>query len=227
MTRMLTTLTVLMLTGLSTMVLIGMATVGRDADPRPRAAEAPEKTDLGPVHVRVMDARGASVPGIAIEVHAWDQSRRTVSTDAEGRAVIPREAIGDGAILLVRRDRESLAWAALGDWSPNATVGTGDDPVIMKLLPLTHRVEGSVVDDQGKPIAGAEIQVGSFPYPIDGTIHFAIQEPNQLLVPATTDDKGRFVLMLPEGVGAGIGVYHPRYIGPAPDAMRIRRPSIR
>ena len=46
----------------------------------------------------------------------------------------------------------------------------------MKLLPLTHRVEGSVVDQAGKPIAGVEISVTSLPYPIEGPLHFDDRE---------------------------------------------------
>ena len=96
MTRMLAALTVLVLTGLTATALVGMAIVGRDDDPKPPVAEAPRKTDAGPIHVRVVDARGNGASGIAIEVRAWDHPQRTFPTDAEGRGIIPRDAIGDG-----------------------------------------------------------------------------------------------------------------------------------
>ena len=88
----------------------------------------------------------------------------------------------------------------------------------MKLLPLTHRVEGTVVDQAGKPIAGVEVNVTSLPYPIDGTLHFMIDKTDRLLAPAITDNTGRFVLLLPEGVNAGLRASHPRYFGPGTSA---------
>ena len=60
----------------------------------------------------------------------------------------------------VRQDAtiNPLAWAtASGNPNLNRPAGTQANPIVMKLLPLTHRVEGSVVDREGKPIAGVEI----------------------------------------------------------------------
>ena len=88
----------------------------------------------------------------------------------------------------------------------------------MKLLPLTHRVEGTVVDQAGKPIAGVEVNISSLPYPIDGAVHVHIYETDRLLAPVITDDRGRFVLPLPEGVNAGLRASHTRYFGPGASA---------
>ena len=212
-TRSLTTLAVLVLTCLSATALIGMAAVGRNEDPKPQVVEDPRKTDAGPIHVRVVDVQGEGASGIAIEIRAWEYPPRIIQTNTEGRVAIPRDMIGDGAVLLAWRDRESLAWADLSDAFPNTPAGTITDPVTMKLLPLTHRVEGSVADEQGKPIAEVKIGVSSLPYPIQGPIHVMVGTPELPLASASTDDAGRFALMLPEGVGAGLGVSHPRYIG--------------
>ncbi len=214
MTRILMNSTVLALTGLAATALIAMAIVGRGDDPNPRAAAVPQKIDPAPIHVRVVDARGDGAPGIAIEIRPWDQPRRIVLADDQGRAVIPRDAIGDGATLIAKLRRESLAWAAPGYGNPNTPAATRADPIIMRLLPLTHRVEGTVVDERGKPIAGVKIQLRSLPYPSDGTVHFGSGELNQWVPPAVTDDAGRFVKILPEGVAAGLSASHPRYIGP-------------
>ena len=128
--------------------------------------------------------------------------------------MIPRDAIGDRSVLVSRRDGESVAWALLADGRPDRPAGTEEDPIIMKLLPMTHRVEGSVVDLAGRPIAGVEVNVSSLPYPIVGTLHRMIERTDRLLAPAITDNTGRFALLLPEGVGAGLRVSHPRYFGP-------------
>ena len=74
------------------------------------------------------------------------------------------------------------------------------------------------MDQAGKPIAGVEVNVRSLPYPIDGPRHFQIEKTDRLLPPSITDNAGRFVLMLPEGVGAGLQTSHPRYFGPGTSA---------
>jgi RNA polymerase sigma factor (sigma-70 family) len=220
MIRLLTGLTAFMLTGLIAATTIGLAIVGRnDAHSEPQqSVEATQRAGVGPIHVRVVDNEGAIAPGVAVDVHTWSQPRHSFPTDAQGRGAIPRDVLGDRTVLVARRAGESLAWAALGDGQSGRPAGTEKDPILMKLLPLTHRVEGSVVDQAGKPIAGVEVDVTSFPYPIDGMLHFHIEKTDRLLAPAITDNTGRFVLMLPEGVGAGLRASHPLYFGPGTSA---------
>ncbi len=217
MIRFLTGLTALMLTGLIAATTIGLAIAGRnDERPEPQVGAAMKKAEAGPIQVRVVDDEGEAAAGLAVEVHPWDQPRRSFPTDARGRALIPRDAIGDGAVLVARGGRggRALAWASVDHNVLDQPAGTEDDPFLMKLLPLTHRVEGSVLDPQSRPIAGATIHVTSFPYPIEGKLHFLIHRTNGLIAPAVTDEAGRFVLTLPEGVGAGVEAVHPRYNGP-------------
>ncbi len=45
-----------------------------------------------------------------------------------------------------------------------------------------------------------------------------IEKTDRLLAPAITDNNGRFVLLLPEGVGAGLQASHPQYFGPGTSA---------
>ncbi len=49
------------------------------------------------------------------------------------------------------------------------------------------------------------------------------EKTDRLLAPAVTDDAGRFVLLLPEGVGAGLRASHPRYFGPGTGAKADSR----
>jgi DNA-directed RNA polymerase specialized sigma24 family protein/protocatechuate 3,4-dioxygenase beta subunit len=224
MLRVLTGLTAWILTGLIAATTIGLAIAGRNDDrPNPRVAEATKKVEAGPLYVRVVDGEGEDAAGVLVEVHAWHQPRRTFSTDAQGRSQIPREAIGDVVTIIARRDGESLAWANLSIWEPNRSATTKDDPLLLKLVPLTHRVEGSVVDRRGKPIAGVAIDVSSLPYPIDGLIHFMIPKSDRLLAPTITDNAGRFVMMLPEGVSPGLWASHPQYFGPGTSAKADSR----
>ena len=212
--RALTGLTAVMLAGLIAATTIGLALAGRnDSHSEPQqAVEAIQKADVGPIHVHVVDDKGDIAPGAGRCSHR-SQPVHSFPTDARGRGVIPRDAIGDRSVLVSRRDGESLAWATLGAGQRGGPAGTKEDPILMKLLPLKHRVEGTVVDQAGKPIAGVEVNVMSFPYPIDGTLHFMIEKTDRLLAPAITDDTGRFVLLLPEGVNVGLRASHPRYFG--------------
>jgi RNA polymerase sigma factor (sigma-70 family) len=220
MIRALTGLSAVMLTGLIAAATIGLALANRNDDHKEleQSVEATPKVEVGPIHVRVVNDEGALAPGAPVDVHTWSQPVRSFPTDAQGRGTIPREAIGDYAVLVARRAGESLAWAALGEGQLNRPAGTEKDPILMKLLPLTHRVEGTVVDQAGQPISGVEVNVTSFPYPIDGTLHFMIGKTDRLLAPAVTDNSGRFVLRLPKGVGAGLRASHPRYFGPRTSA---------
>ena len=166
MIRAFTGLAALMLTGLIAATTIGLALAARTDDPpKLQATETAKKADLGPIHVRVLNNEGEGAQGVAVEIRARNLLPRSFPTDAQGRGVIPRDAIGDGAVLVARRDGETLAWANIRDSRTNPPAGTKDDPILMKLLPLTHRVEGSVVDQQGKPIAGVEIELTVFPIP--------------------------------------------------------------
>jgi RNA polymerase sigma factor (sigma-70 family) len=225
MIRVLTRLTALMLAGLVAATTIGLAMAGRDDQPVPREAVVAENRpeEDHRLHIAVRDAQGNGVPGITIELYRWRQPRRELIADGHGRAIIARDDVGDRALLAARRDGESVAWAAAGVMSPPAPAGTEVDPLTLKLLALNHRVEGSVVDLKGRPIAGARIEVTSLPYPIEGRLHMPIDKSERLIAPALTDDVGRFVLMLPEGVGAGLKAFHPRYFGPGTGAQADTR----
>jgi len=222
MTRVLTVLTTLVMAGLVVAAAIGLAIAGRGDDPKQpiainvieKAADAIKKVDAGPFHVRVVDGEGKGVPALPVEVRRWDQPPRSFPTDAEGKLTIPREIIGDGVHLVTRRDRESLAWGIVGGPNPNRPAGTQDDPIVMKLLPSSHRVEGSVVDLEGKPIRGVEMVAISLGHPTNGSIYLGVKKQDTLLAPSVTDATGRFAMMLPQETSADLRAFHPRYIGP-------------
>ena len=84
----------------------------------------------------------------------------------------------------------------------------------MKLLPLTHKVEGSVVDLQGKPIAGARIGVQSLFHPTNRAWNQDLSGKDPLLGFVESDQAGKFALTLPQDAQAHLRALHPRYIGP-------------
>jgi RNA polymerase sigma factor (sigma-70 family) len=222
MTRVLAVLTTMLLAGLMATALIGLAIAARRNGPQPQP-QAIQKADAGPMQVRVVDAQEKGVPRVVVEVRRWREAHRHFETDADGRATLPRDVIGEMAILVARRDRESLAWGNVGDAIPNRPAGTQDDPIVMKLLPLNHRVEGSVVDQAGKPIAGVEMVAASLGHPTNGSVFLGVRTHDTLLASSPTDQAGRFVMMLPEEAGAGLRATHPRYFGPWANASKESR----
>jgi RNA polymerase sigma factor (sigma-70 family) len=218
MTRALTVLTTLLMAGLVAAAGIGLVIAGQGDDAKPNPTAATKKKETGPIHVRVVDVQGKGVPEISVELVGPDlDPPRAFRTDADGRVAIARDAIGDHDLLVARRDRESLAWAQVLNSNSNRPAGTQVDPVVMKLLPLNHRVEGSVVDREGKPVGGVDISEDVLSHPTNGTailsLHLRGSRPGTLLPGAVTDQAGRFVLMLPQEANVSLKVSHPRYIG--------------
>jgi len=180
MTRALTVLSTLVMTGLVAAAGIGLALAGQRDDPKPNPIAATGKTDTGPIHVRVVDVQGKGVPAIPVElIGANFDPPRTFRTNAEGHVLIPRGDGSDATFLVARRDRESLAWAQVFDPNSNQPAGTRADPVVMKLLPLNHRVDGSAVDRDGKPLAGVNIEPEDLSHPINGTVNLTRRSRNQ------------------------------------------------
>jgi len=221
------TLTVFGTLSMAALVVVGVAMFTGGQQEKKNAVQAavrnpPPKANAGPVHVRVVDAQGSGVPEIAVDVTEFssDGLPRTFTTDSAGDIVVPREDIGVPVALIARRGDESLAWAQIDDGDSQGPTGTRADPIRMRFRPLTHRVEGSVVDEQEKPIAGAEVVAQTLSQAVGnppGNQAMFLFPPQQVpaLPRALTDQAGRFVLVWPEGANAGLGVHHARYIGPA------------
>ena len=166
--RSLTVLTTLVTTGLVAAAGIGLVLAGQRDDPKPGPLAATRKTDAGPIHVRVVDAQGKGVSEIPIEQIADPISTRHALSEPMPRVTRPSRAtiavIGilwspDAAMSLV-------AWALVVDPNSNQPAGTPADPIVMKLLPLTHRVEGSAVDHERQTDRGGRYRAAS-PEPPD------------------------------------------------------------
>ena len=215
MSRVALTSTVLAMAGFVVTAAIVLAAGGRGDDPVPRPPVAAKVPDAEPIHVRVVDLDGNGAAGIAVEVRSWNRRPRSFATDLDGRAAIPRDAIGEWSFLVARRGNAWLAWCppADVDTRPNRPAGTEGAPIVMSLLPVDRRVEGSVVDRAGGPIAGVEMRVDSLEQPTNGSLYLneTILEP--LLPSPTTDRAGRFAMILPRGASVGLRALHPRFIG--------------
>jgi RNA polymerase sigma factor (sigma-70 family) len=227
MNRALTTLMMLLVAGLMTTAAIGLSAGGRDDDPRHQPPAAAKKPDAGPVHVRVVDLEGKGAAGIAVEWRIRDQPVRSFTTDADGHVTISRDVFNEQGALAARRGREAFAWGTMGESAPNRPSGAVNDPIVMQLLPIDHRVEGSVVDGAGRPVAGVELRAAFLRHPINGVILFETILRG-LLAPAVTDQAGQFAISLPRETNLSLNVAHPRWIGwvSVPIDARVLPPAV-
>ena len=96
---------------------------------------------------------------------------------------------------------DSLAWARLSERDAGRPKGSRADPVIMKLVLLSHRVEGSVVDQPGKPVVGAEVVASGFSEPGRDGVYVPFLDQQVPIPRAVTDQAGQFIIHLPAGTG--------------------------
>ncbi len=160
--------------------------------------------------MRVVDAQGRDVPNVEIEVVDRDSTAevRRFRTGVDGRCRIPVDPRYNRIEFQVRPDDRTLGWASYS--KGNLWPATEEHPVTMMLLPLNHRVEGSVVDSRGKPIRDVRIRAHQIEH----------QKMNgyrtvPTIDPVVTDESGRFAITLPADTrGSLLDAYHPRYVGP-------------
>ncbi len=80
-----------------------------------------------------------------------DPPPRSFTTDKDGLVASSRETSPSRELVLTVKDRER-PWRGPRSAIRTRAIpeGTRADPLVMKLLPLTHRVEGTVVDLAGE-----------------------------------------------------------------------------
>ncbi len=162
----------------------------------------------------MVDVQGRGAPAVTVEQIGFEfDPPRLLRTDAEGNLQIPRETTNDHVMLFARRDDQSLAWTMVGNPTVTEVEGTKANPIVMKLLPLTHRVAGSVLDREGKPIPGAEIVVTSLSHPTNRSVFLGAPMLATHLPRSITDQAGRFALILPEATDVSLSARHSRYLG--------------
>lgn len=215
---------------ISVLLIVGVATTGaailtaqeprsaRPAAPAKAAAQEPKpdkpaapakKVEL--ISVRVVDVKDRDVPNVEVAVidQRFFSENRRYRTGADGRFRVPVNPNYFQIAFEAHPDDRTIGWARItnGNLWP---AGTDKDPVTLMLLPMNHRVEGSVVDTRGKPIRGVRIR----PYQIEHEKTNGFGSPLNL-PSAVTDDMGRFTLDLPADTRVSLlRADHPRYVGP-------------
>ena len=191
-----------MVAGLMVAGAVGLMIGQRDGTTKSRAADTNPKAKLHPFRstYHVVDIQGRPVPGA--KVHAVEFAShapiQNFTTDLQGHVEIPRVSADQNLQLLARGPDGSLAWAQVGYRQPDdQPAGTQADPLIMKLVPLGHRAQGSVVDQTGQPIAGAEIMAQGFQAPQGVWVSFLFRSGDLPLPRAVSDQAGRFTISMP------------------------------
>ncbi|MHB1560695.1 MAG: sigma-70 family RNA polymerase sigma factor [Isosphaeraceae bacterium] len=212
MRRIVTLAMTFLMTGVTATTALVLASAGRDGDPRPQGQQqqppAVAKAAPARLHVRVVEIDGKPAPGVVMTADLLDRPAQSYTTDTDGRAVIPADTIDEFGVLVARRGRDVLAWASIG-LQPDRHAGTEDAPIVMKLLPLDHRVEGSVVDRQGRPVEGAVMTADLLDHPTNG-LFSELNAMEPLIDSVPTDRQGRFAMRLPREVKVLLRAVHPR-----------------
>jgi RNA polymerase sigma factor (sigma-70 family) len=208
----------------ATIVVVGRSLPGDGLTAGPSAVRPPAAPGTVPVYhslpprtertleLVVLDGDNQmALPGATVRVRAnWGSPRHTqATTDEEGRCQV---ALPDGALSLVQVVVEHPGFAPIEvDWSP-------DQPV-----PASHTVAlergvaigGGVRDEQGRPIAGAQIRLWTaFVRRPDVREQFPLRDSG--FVAAVTDEQGRWRSeALPASAAArerfSLSTIHPDY----------------
>ena len=179
-----------------------------------KQAEAPKSKEI--LHVHVVDTSGQGVPNVEVEVRDRNRAEEVgrFRTGPGGWLTVAADELFNQIEFEARPDAQTLGWAIIrsGELSPT---GREDDPVNMVLLPLNHRVEGSIVDVRGKPIRGATVQVVQLDHDVNRfAMGYGTAPPEASLGSAVTDQAGKYAITLPQGTRALLSAHHPRYVGP-------------
>jgi beta-lactamase regulating signal transducer with metallopeptidase domain/protocatechuate 3,4-dioxygenase beta subunit/3-methyladenine DNA glycosylase Mpg len=172
---------------------------------------------MGLVTATVVDSANKPVPGVEVQVY---KNRLRVKppfrTDAKGQFRVPRAWRSSEAedYTLVVRDQDRLGWF---DFYQNLTTGGQELAFRIQLLSLDQTVQGTLVDEQGKPLAGVPVGVSYF---YDETNHYASAGrfgKEGLIRSTPTDQKGRFRIEVPAGTQGELQPRHRDWL-----ALRIR-----
>ncbi len=180
--------------------------------------ERPTKT----LNLRVVDTQDRGVPDVEVKVFEYDaipsddgRQYRTAAyrTVADGRVRINVDARYQRLDFEARDGERAMGWAnyaADRAWLKD----NSKYPIILTILPRNHRVEGTIVDTRGTPIAGVRVRAVQFHHDTNG---FATDYPSEGAEPrlawAVTDSGGHYRLMLPDDTTVSFRLYHPRYWG--------------
>lgn len=178
----------------------------------PCAGRAAQVAGSDPYYVRVVDAKNQNAAKITVEVRVPGLRLRSLTTDDNGRVTIPADLAVEGAVISAARGTGALGWSRISELGTGRPGSSRARPALLTVVPLNHRVEGSVVDRQNKPIAGARVGVRRLVHARNTNLMQDIHDKDPLLGLAVTDDAGKFAIVLPENTSASLTAGHTRYL---------------
>jgi beta-lactamase regulating signal transducer with metallopeptidase domain/protocatechuate 3,4-dioxygenase beta subunit len=165
----------------------------------------------------VIDSANQPVSGLEVQVYK-DKIRlkRPFRTDPNGQFHVPAAWRSSEAehYTLVVRDRGRLGWF---DFGANLTTSGQELAFRIKLLPLDRRLQGTLLDDQGNPLAGVPVLVTDLS---EDTNHYAFATRfanDSLFAVTSTDQQGQFHVTVPSGTQGCLRPGHADWM-----ALRIR-----
>lgn len=182
-------------------------TIGADS-----AALAFQADDGRQYFIRVVDGKTQNAPNVAVMARAPDGTLRNYKTDDNGRVTLRGDVAAEGT-WLTAEGKDAVGWSRVDDTTNGRPGSMRGRPAIMTLVPLSHHVEGTVTDAQGKPIAGATVGAHRLIHPKNGTLTQDIQDHAPLLGLVTTDAAGKFAMKLPERTNAYLDIQDPQHLG--------------
>lgn len=203
---------------LGTAITVAVAIVVGLGGHEEQAAAAPASepaAPAAPLVVKVVDALGHAMPNTKVQLLSH-LDERSWKANFEGMVNIPSELIDGFIDLIARPDATTFGWVEYVPGRAEPEVGTRAQPLVLALRPLSRTMRGTIVDDSGRPIVGARVQVQGLS---DATsqVHRFGAVPRGTPWPlgeAVTDETGEYRLPMPDHASASLIARHPWYIGP-------------
>ena len=201
---------------LGLVLVLGLSgTLGANDDKSAPSDEQPAEVIVGTIVTPEL------APVVGIEVLAFEggkQLDQKFRTDEQGQFRVPKAwGTSDHYLTLVARDgHQRLAWF---DFFLNAHSNDGqkraNGSFQLELLPISHVVRGTIVDEAGVPLAGIPVQVEQLQHETNFlAVHWQYQKivGEPLIAGGTTDHEGKFEIRLPSESSAVLGVVDPDWV---------------
>ena len=191
-------------------------------------------------HLRVVDEKEDAMPGFSVDAYDTRSYRReTLSADAMGMIRIPKNRLDQRETLFIASGQagKRIGWERYNYYPQNEEASFGN-PLLVRLMPRTRRLSGSIRNAAGDPIPGVRIAIvglgnglgtATTPKSTFGDVRYChfkdIATRRSPFGEAVTDESGGFSLRIPANTGGSIEVHHPRYVASwfifAPKALRL------
>jgi hypothetical protein len=158
--------------------------------PNGQQTSAQEKTEMTSMKVLLHDEAGKPVSGAKVHVSIWSNPPTTPNLDlvSDDQGIVEFERPAKLSILRIWASKEKYV-PMFSHWERGHNEGKKIPASFNIVMPEGHRLGGKVVDDEGKPIAGARIGVSVQTNEPQTGVSMWLAEGNDA---ATTDIDGKW-----------------------------------